>query len=141
MTPPEYTGLLKFFYDWQTIIAGLLAFLVGAAAAIVVVWQGGLIKRQIAFSTYLDLDKEWNSEEMIDYRQQVHLTSDKWDTSRLEGILEFFEKLAVMFKVSGDMSFIYGSTLGWYAARFNSFDYCICFLKNSLHDDRKALLQ
>ncbi len=38
--------------------------------------------------------------------------------SRLEGILEFFEKLAAMFKMSGDMRFIYESTLGWYAAHY-----------------------
>jgi hypothetical protein len=95
------------------------ALLVGVVAAVVVVWQGYLIKQQIAFSTYLDLDKEWNSAEMIEARQTVHEPgSDDWDHSRLEGILEFFEKLASMYKLSGDMPFIYQSTLGWYAARY-----------------------
>lgn len=76
-------------------------------------WQDYLIKRQFAFSTYLDLDKEWNSHEMTEARQTVHAPgSEARDLSRLEGILEFFEKLASMFKLSGDMPFIYQSTLG-----------------------------
>jgi hypothetical protein len=91
----------------------------GVIAADVVIWQGYLIKRQIAFSTYLELDQEWNSDEMIEARQKVHEPGSKeWDHSRLEGILEFFEKLATMFKLSGDMPFIYKSTLGWYAAQY-----------------------
>ena len=95
------------------------ALLVGLVAAVVVVWQGYLIKQQIVFSTYLDLDKEWNSTEMIEARQRVHEPGTKnWDQSRLEVILEFFEKLASMYKLSGDMPFIYESTLGWYAARY-----------------------
>ena len=95
------------------------ALLVGLVAAVVVVWQGYLIKQQIAFSTYLDLDKEWNSSELIEARQTVHEPgTDEWDHSRLEGILEFFEKLASMYKLSGDMPFIYQSTLGWYAAHY-----------------------
>ncbi len=72
MPPPHYTGFLKLLYDWQPIIAGVLALLVGLFAAALVVWQVRLIKRQVAFSTYLDLDKEWNSKEMIEARQQVH---------------------------------------------------------------------
>jgi hypothetical protein len=92
---------------------------VGIVAADVVIWQGYLIKRQLAFSTYLDLDNEWNSEEMIKIRQSVHApTSKAWDHSRLEGILEFFEKFASMFRLSGDMPFVYQSTLGWYAAHY-----------------------
>ena len=50
---------------------------------------------------------------MIEARQKVHEPGSKnWDHSRLEVILEFFEKLASMYKLSGDMSFIYESTLG-----------------------------
>jgi hypothetical protein len=92
---------------------------VGFVAADVVVWQGYLIKRQLAFSTYLDLDREWNSLAMMKARQTVHAPdSDEWDQSRLEGILEFLDKLASMFKLSGEMPFIYQSTLGWYAAQY-----------------------
>lgn len=59
-------------WDAATTYATLL---VGFIAADVVVWQGTLIKRQLAFSTYLELDKEWNSEEMIEGRQAVHAPS------------------------------------------------------------------
>jgi hypothetical protein len=91
----------------------------GIIAADVVAWQGTLIKQQIAFSTYLDLDKEWNSAEMLAARQAVHApSSEEWDHSRLEAILEFFEKLASMFRLSGEMRFVYESTLGWYASRY-----------------------
>jgi len=49
----------------------------------VVVWQGYVIKRQLAFSTYLDLDKEWNSKAMVAARQTVHAPdTDEWDHSR-----------------------------------------------------------
>lgn len=103
-------------WDVATTYATLL---VGLVAAVVVIWQGYLIKKQIAFSTYLDLDKEWNSPEMIEARQTVHAPgSNDWDLSRLESILEFFEKLASMYKLSNDMPFIYQSTLGWYAAQY-----------------------
>ena len=82
-------------------------------------WQGYLIKRQLAFSTYLELDKEWNSKPMIELRQTVHAPrTDEWDHSLLGGILEFFEKLSSMFVLSGEMPFIYQSTLGWYAAHY-----------------------
>jgi hypothetical protein len=44
----------KGHWDAATTYAALL---VGLVAAGVVVWQGYLIKQQIAFSTYLDLDR------------------------------------------------------------------------------------
>jgi hypothetical protein len=123
------------------------ALLVGLVAAVVVIWQGYLIKQQIAFSTYLDLDKEWNSAEMIEARQRVHEPGSKnWDHSRLEVILEFFEKLASMYKLSGDMAFIYESTLGWYAARYFLFarkhgqiDYLRELWKDDLYRDLENL--
>ena len=61
---------------------------------------------------------------VIEARQSVHAPgSDEWDHSRLETMLEFFEKLASLFKLSGDMPFIYRSTLGWYAARYFLYAY------------------
>ncbi|MGO9403124.1 MAG: hypothetical protein ACLPVW_06595 [Terriglobales bacterium] len=113
-------GLIGSIYcrSWEAATTYATLF-VGLIATDVVVWQGYLIKRQLAFSTYLDLDKEWNSDEMIKARQAVHAPgTEEWDHSRLEGILEFFEKLASMFKLSGDMPFIYQSTIGWYAAQY-----------------------
>ena len=132
-----------YFSRWDT-AATLLA---GSLAAAAVFWQGFLIKRQLVFSTYLELDKEWNSNPMIEARQKVHAPdSAEWDDSRLETILEFFEKLASLFKVSGDMSFIYESTLGWYAVRYFLFARAHCRIehlenlwKDTLYQDLKDL--
>jgi hypothetical protein len=120
LTLASFGLLIKFAYchSWEaaTVFATLF---VGVLAADVVIWQGYLIKRQLAFSTYLDLDKEWNEEEMIDARKTVHAPgSEEWDDSRLEAILEFFEKVGTLFKTSGDTQLFYGSTLGWYAAHY-----------------------
>jgi hypothetical protein len=52
-------------------------------------------------------------------RQAVHAPgSTEWNHSRLGGILEFLEKLASMFKLSGEMPFIYQCAFGWYAAHY-----------------------
>jgi hypothetical protein len=63
---------------------------------------------------------------------------EEWDHSRLEGILEFFEKLASLFKLSADMPFICESTLGWYAVRYFLFARAHCqieYLRNLWQDD------
>jgi hypothetical protein len=74
---------MKGHWDAATAYAALLVGLVAAAA---VVWQGYLIKQQIAFSTYLDLDKEWNSTEMIKARKIVHAPgSSEWTTPSIRG--------------------------------------------------------
>jgi hypothetical protein len=95
------------------------SLLIGLIAAGVIWWQGSLIKRQIAFSTYIEFDKEWNSRDMIETRIKVRDSQDRWDDSSLEGVLEFFEKLA-SFRLKGvlDSELIFDSTLGWYAARY-----------------------
>jgi len=67
---------------------------IGLLTLDVIWWQGHLIKRQLAFSTFIELDKEWNSREMLDVRKSVRDENGKWNLSNLEGPLEFFEKLA-----------------------------------------------
>jgi len=93
--------------------------LIGLITADVIWWQGFLIKRQLAFSTFIEFDKEWNSPEVLEIRKQVREPNGSWDVSNLEGVLEFFEKLA-SFKIAGvvDFELIYNSTLGWYASRY-----------------------
>ncbi len=120
LTVGAFSALVIFcFFRWWDTATTVATLFVGFVAADVVYWQGYLIKRQLAFSTYLDLDKEWNSDAMITTRQNAYDPStNRWDDSRLEGALEFFEKLASLFKVAGDMHFIYDSTLGWYAAHY-----------------------
>ena len=91
--------------------------LIGLITADVIWWQGFLIKRQIAFSTFIEFDKEWNS--LLELRKHVREPDGSWDVSNLEGVLEFFEKIA-SFRIAGviDFELIYNSTLGWYAARY-----------------------
>lgn len=127
-------------WDSATTFATLF---VGSVAADVIFWQGYLIKRQLAFSTYLELDREWNSDDMIKARKLVHAPkSENWDQSRLEGILEFLEKVASMFQLSGDVPFVYESTLGWYAAQYFLFarehgqiDYLRTLWQDNLYTD------
>ncbi len=73
-------------WDAATTYATLL---VGFIAADVVVWQGTLIKRQLAFSTYLELDKEWNSKEMIEARQAVHAPGSEECVNRRATLTHF----------------------------------------------------
>jgi len=75
---------------------------------------------QTQFQTYLQLENEWNSEEMLKYRQEAKsMMSDKSQLPRLENILEFFEKFA-LFKTRNalDIDFILRSVLGFYVARY-----------------------
>jgi hypothetical protein len=138
-------GAMYFRY-WEAATT-CATLLVGLIAADVVVWQGYVIKRQLAFSTYLDLDKEWNSKAMMEARQTVHAPgTDDWDHSRLEAVLEFFEKLASLFKLAGDMPLIYESTLGWYAVRYfllarehGQIEYLQNLWKDNLYQDLKDL--
>lgn len=104
-------------YNLATILSALL---VGAATFGIIYWQGSLIKNQIQFQTYLEFDKEWNSDEMIKYREAIaEICSGESQFHRLETLLEFFEKFA-MFKTRSamDMDFILRSDLGFYAVRY-----------------------
>ncbi len=101
---------------WEE-VATLLAGLLAAAA---VAYQGELIKRQIEVSTFLSLENEWNGKEMIKMREAAfNREKNVFDVPKLEGILEFFEKVAG-FHAAGylDFDLIFDSTLGWYAVRY-----------------------
>ncbi|MGA7641633.1 MAG: hypothetical protein WBW56_05455 [Syntrophobacteraceae bacterium] len=75
---------------------------------------------QTQFQTYLKLEDEWNSEEMLKYRKEAEkMMSDETQLPRLENILEFFEKFA-LFKTRNalDIDFILRSVLGFYEVRY-----------------------
>jgi len=97
-------------------------FRVGLLTAGVVAWQGSLIKSQIALQAILDLEREWNSPEMFEYREHIREPDGAWNVSNLEAALEFFEKLA-SFNIAGllSMDLVCASTLGWYAAHYYLF--------------------
>ena len=91
--------------------------------------------------------KNFTTKAMVAARQTVHAPdTDEWDHSRLEAVLEFFEKLASLFKLAGDMPFIYESTLGWYAVRYFLFarehgqiEHLQNLWKDDLYQDLKDL--
>jgi hypothetical protein len=121
--------------------------LVGLITAGVVWWQGGLIKAQIQFQSFIELDKEWNSPEMLETREKAfNKTTKQYDLFKLEGILEFLEKFA-SFRKAGvlDMNLIYNSNIGWYAIRYYFFNVTnIGILRekwkdDSLYEDMKDL--
>ncbi len=106
----------------QWVVAATL--LVGLITAGVVWWQGSLIKKQIQFQSFIELDKEWNLRDMVETRETAFNKEKKeYDLYRLEGILEFLEKFA-SFKKAGvlDMNLIYNSNIGWYASRYYFFN-------------------
>lgn len=82
--------ILSLIHGQREIAATLL---VGLIAAGVVWWQGSLIKKQIQFQSFIELDKESNSAEMLETCQTAFNKSTKqYDLFKLEGILEFLEK-------------------------------------------------
>src|SRR5580704_16784109 len=105
-----------------TILAGIITGAVGLIAAGVIWWQAKLLKRQIALSTFLELDKEWNSDAMIETRKEVRRADGTWNLSRLEGVLEFFEKLSMLERTKAlNEEDVFDSTLIWHLARYYLF--------------------
>ncbi len=99
-----------------TLFSGLLA---GA----VVWWQGHLLARQLAYSTVLDLYKEWDSAEMLERRGAAWiLTEDRPDPETIEGVLEFLEKVSTMERDRYISRRLIWDTFGWYIGRY--FYYC-----------------
>lgn len=73
----------------------------------------------MALSTFLELDKEWNSESMWERRKDVRRHDNSWNDSILEGVLEFFEKFAILARTKAlKKNDVYDSTLMWYLARY-----------------------
>src|SRR5580692_10787110 len=77
--------------DGATVFAGLLAFTI-------VWWQGGLIKEQMQLSAILELDREWNSREMLEKRRMAWNNQNSPNKDTIEGPLEFLEKVSTFEK-------------------------------------------
>jgi len=105
---------------WSDLITPFATLLVGWITFFIIWWQGSLLKQQIQFQTYLELEKEWNSEEMIKVREEIARSkSDSSQLYKLETILEFMEKFSLFKKRNAmDMEFILCSSIGWYAVRY-----------------------
>lgn len=109
--------------------------LVGLITVGVIWWQGSLIKKQMQLNALIDLEKEWNSQEMCMARSKAF--TDSPDTDDLEIVLEFLEKFAYFQKVKVlDRDLVWDSTLGWYAFRYYYYnEEKIPKIRNKWRDD------
>lgn len=90
----------------------------GGLAAGIVWWQGHLIKKQMELQAIIDLDKEWNSTEMLKKRKEAWNEQNQTEKYRIEGALEFLEKVSTFEKrgvISADLIW---ETFGWYLWRY-----------------------
>jgi SET domain len=95
--------------------AALFAALLAGA---VVWWQGHLIKQQMELQAALELNKEWNSKEMLETRSVAWNDACEPDEDMIEGVLEFFEKVS-SFEKRGVISIsLIWDTFGWYMWRY-----------------------
>ena len=101
--------------DGATLFAGTLA---GA----IVWWQGHLIKGQMQLQAIIELDKEWNSIEMLKKRSSSWGNDNKPDNDRIERVLEFLEKVSTLEKRGVISDELIWDTFGWYLCRY--YHYC-----------------
>ena len=110
--------------DGATLFAGLLA-------GTIVWWQGHLIKGQMQLQAIIELEKEWNSNEMLTKRKNAWSANDKPDKGHIEGVLEFLEKVSTLEKrgvISDDLIW---DTFGWYVWRYYHYSkYVIAELRD-----------
>lgn len=104
----------------HSFVTPLLTLLIGGSTIGVIWWQGTLLKEQIQFQSYLELEKEWNSREMLNAREELSKCDPfHVEPYKLEAVLEFLEKFSLFKKRNAmDMDFILSSAIGWYAVRY-----------------------
>lgn len=110
--------------DGATLFAGLLA-------AAIVWWQGHLIKQQMQLQAIIELDKEWNSREMLENRAAAWNGANEANKYRVERVLEFLEKVSTFQKndvISVDLVW---DTFGWYLWRY-------CFYCSSVIEELRS---
>lgn len=104
--------------DWTGILTIITTLLVGLGTIFFIWRQALLIKRQIQFQTYLELEKEWNNEYLPNRERLVKL-QEKPMPYQLEAVLEFLEKFALFKRRNAmDADFILSSSIGFYAVRY-----------------------
>jgi len=121
---PGWVLLLSSFCGYPELKAEEKATLfAGLLAAGIVWWQGHLLARQLAYSTVLDLSKEWNSAEMLERRSAAWiLTKESPNPETVEGVLEFLEKVSTLERDRYISRRLIWDTFGWYIGRY--FYYC-----------------
>jgi len=111
--------------DAGTFLAGLVGLL-----AAWIVWsqseiisrQVQLLRQQLELQAIIELDKEWNSPEMLAKRRRAWNSHNKPDIDRIEGVLEFLEKVSTFEKKGVISADLIWDTFGWYVSRYHH--YC-----------------
>lgn len=129
--------LLSLFWRslWGLSRTDLVTLFVGLVAAGVVWWQGHLIKQQMQLDAVLDLDREWNSKQMLENRSAAWNDKNEPELDTIEGVLEFLEKVSTFARrriVSAD--FIW-DTFGWYVWRYYFYSRKAIRKRRAYHTD------
>src|ERR1035437_1039229 len=101
--------------DGATLFTGLLA-------AAIVWWQGHLISQQMQLQAIIELDKEWNSNEMLKNRKSAWNDQGEVDKNNVDRVLEFQEKVSTFEKTGIISADLIWDTFGWYVWRY--YHYC-----------------
>lgn len=102
--------------DGAAIFAGLLAFAI-------VWWQGYLIKEQMQLQALIELDKEWNSTEMLAKRHKAWGATGSVEKDSVEPVLEFLEKVSTLEKWNVVAAELIWDTFGWYVWRYYYYSF------------------
>lgn len=111
--------------DGATLFAGLLA-------AAIVWWQGHLIKQQMQLQAIIELDKEWNSKELLESRAAAWNDANEVNKYKVERVLEFLEKVSTFQKNGVIPVDLVWDTFGWYLWRYCF--YCSHIIEELRHD-------
>jgi hypothetical protein len=116
--------LLSPFLGWIEMNWGARAALFsGLLAGAVVWWQVYLLVRQLAYGAVLELDREWNSTEMLGKRRLAWIVDKETpNLETVEDVLEFLEKVSTLERDKFIARELVWDTLGWYISRY--FYYC-----------------
>lgn len=127
------TAFMTFYLAIATIVLAIIT-------AIVIVWQGQQLKRQLELQVITELYKEWNDEEMFKARCTLCsiLPSDgvisnfEGDTlDKVENVIEFLERIASYY-----MNGVLTRGLVWDTFSFYIMRYCF-YTKNAIKEIEK----
>src|SRR6266849_540141 len=82
--------------------------------------RGHLIKQQMQLQAIIELDKEWNSTEMLAKRKAAWTSENEPAIDDIESVLEFLEKVSTFEKEGVISPDLIWDTFGWYVSRY----YC-----------------
>ncbi len=125
--------LIASLIGWTRLGAeGIATLFSGLVAGIVVWWQIRLLVRQLEYTAVQDLNKEWNSAEMVERRRSAWIVGkDTPNPETIEDVLEFLEKVSTLENKRYISSDLIWDTFGWYFGRY--YYYC----KNEIGELRK----